>query len=148
MKQSDAVIQSTAQVLESNGIAFQLGVTDVRQIVTSDLRKQIIDEVISLFESGKIEFKDTESNRAKLANAKLLRNYVNGLVTNWFNKSKELNGGTKHAPTAKKTPADPQLKELQTLKKEMVFHSVDPENLALIEQAIAERESELIATGT
>ena len=142
MKQSDAVIQSTVNVLETKGIAFQLGVTNVHQVVTSDIRKEIIDSVVGLFQTGKVEFKETESNRAKMADAKLLRSYVSGLVTNWFNKSTELNGGAKRSSKTKK-PADTQLKELHTLKKEIEYHLVDAENLALIEQAIAEREAEL-----
>jgi hypothetical protein len=143
MKQSEAVLKATQTVLAHRGIDFAPTVTDARSIVDSDARRAIIDNIIALFESGQVEFKDTSSNRAKLADAKLLRNYVNGLVTNWFNKSKELNGGTTHSPKAKKKPVDPQLKELHVLKKKIEGHNIDPENLALIEQAIAEREAEL-----
>jgi hypothetical protein len=142
MKQSQAVLQATQEVLKQRGIDFAPTVTDARAVVDSDARKAIIDSIVTLFESGQVEFKDTPSNNAKLQDAKLLRNYVNGLVTNWFNKSKDLNGGTTHKSSPKKK-SDAQLKELHILKKEAQGHSIDPENLALIEQAIAEREAEL-----
>ena len=115
MKQSQAVLQATQEVLKQRGVDFAPTVTDARLVVDSDSRKSIIDLIVSYFEAGQVEFKDTPSNNAKLKDAKLLRNYVNGLVTNWFNKSKELNGGTTHKSSAKKT-ADAQLKELHILK--------------------------------
>lgn len=144
MKQSEAVVFAAKQAFEKHGVDFVPGTTDARTITTSAIRKDIVDGVVNLFESGQVEFKQTESNQSKLNDVKLLRAYVGGLVTNWFNKSKELNGGQTYKVSSKKQP-DAQLKELHLLRKEAQGHVIDPENLALIEQAIAEREAEINA---
>lgn len=44
------------------------------------------------FQAKKIALKDTESNRAKLADTKVMELYCLGLLNNWFRRDKRLNG--------------------------------------------------------
>lgn len=147
MKQREAVYSATTEVLASKGIEFVPGTTDVRDVVTTDVRKEIADRVVNLFKSGQVEFKGTDSNQAKLNDDKLLRNYVTGLITNWFNKDTKLNGGAKYEaknPGVRAGSADPQLKELRLLKKHLEIKG-DQDKIARVEEAIQARIAELKA---
>lgn len=147
MKQREAVYSSTTEVLASKGIEFMPGTTDVRDVVTTEIRKEIADRVVSLFKSGQVEFKGTDSNQAKLNDDKLLRNYVTGLITNWFNKDTQLNGGAKYQaknPGSRAASGDSQLKEMRLLKKHLETIG-NTEGVARVDEAIQARIAELRA---
>ena len=147
MKQREAVYSSTTEVLASKGIEFTPTVTDVRDVVTTEIRKEIADRVVSLFKSGQVEFKGTDANQAKLSDEKLLRNYVTGLITNWFNKDPQLNGGAKYQaknPGSRAGSSDAQLKEMRLLKKHLETIG-NTEGIARVEEAIKNRLAEIQA---
>jgi hypothetical protein len=143
MKQREAVYKVTTEVLASKGIEFMPTVTDVRDLVNTEIRSEITDHIVTMFQEGQVEFKSTESNQEKLTDAKKLRSYVTGLITNWFNKDTNLNGGSKYEAKNPGTRSpDAQLKELRILKKHLEAKN-DTDNLPRVEQAIAERVAEL-----
>jgi hypothetical protein len=145
MKQREAVYKVTTEVLASKGVEFMPTVTDVRDLVNSEIRSEITDRIVTMFQEGQVEFKSTESNQDKLNDAKKLRSYVTGLITNWFNKDTQLNGGAKYeAKNPGTRSADAQMKELRILKKHLEAKG-DTDNLPRVEQAIAERVQELKA---
>jgi len=148
MKQREAVYQVTTEVLAAKGIEFMPATTDVRDVVNSDIRSEIADKIVTMFQEGQVEFKSTESNQDKLSDAKKLRSYVTGLITNWFNKDPQLNGGTKYEtknPGSRKRNQDAQLKELYLLKRQLETSGSRPESIARVEEAIASRVAELKA---
>lgn len=136
MKQREAVYQVTTKVLASKGIEFMPTVTDVRDLVNSEIRSEIADKIVTMFQEGQVEFKSTESNQEKLSDAKKLRSYVTGLITNWFNKDPQLNGGAKYETKNPGTRSpDPLLKELRILKKCLEVKG-DADGLARVDEAI------------
>lgn len=54
--------------------------------------KKICLALVAGFQAKKIALKDTESNRQKLADAKLMELYCLGLLNNWLRRDKRLNG--------------------------------------------------------
>lgn len=148
MKQREAVYQVTTEVLASKGIEFMPTVTDVRDLANSDIRSEITSKIVTLFQEGQVEFKSTESNQEKLSDPKKLRSYVTGLITNWFNKDPQLNGGAKYEaknPGSRQGSGDPQMKELRLLRKQLVANGSSPDSIARVDQAIADRAAELKA---
>ena len=145
MKQSDAVFNVTTQVLAANGITFTPGETIIHDVITKEVRAAIADRLVSLFQEGQIELKDTPANQAKLQDPKLLRGYVAGLITNWHNKDKRLNAGAKYEaknPGSRQGAQDPVIKELKTLLKHMEDKG-DDANAEKVKEAIASRLAEI-----
>lgn len=87
ISQVNAVIESVKAVVQvREGERVQL---------TKDQRGNVIDSLVFGFKDGAIEM--SEAAQAKyLSDDKALKVYVNGLLTNWLNKSPVLNGGTKY----------------------------------------------------
>jgi hypothetical protein len=138
MKQSAAVVAAAKEIL---GESFQEGV-DIKTYVTKEQRASIIDLVTDGIVEGDVDFSDAA--RAKYADRKSIRGYVSGMVTNWFNKSKELNGGTKFEyknPGSRAGMGDAQLRELKKLLTRLAAASASSEDLARVSEAIAEREA-------
>jgi len=105
------------EVLSAHGITFEEGM-DIEEIVSKDMRQKIYAVLCEGFRTGEIEFKNTLSNKEKLANASKLNQYVSGLVSNWFRKDVHLNGGEKYVaqnPGSRAGSSDPQLKALRVL---------------------------------
>jgi hypothetical protein len=90
MSQSAAVVSFVKQVL---GDRFQSG-ADARTIITKEDRKVVINMLVAGFLTSTIEM--SADAKAKYSEESKLRTYASGLTTNWLNKSKELNGGTKY----------------------------------------------------
>jgi hypothetical protein len=114
MKQNQAVIAFTKQVL---GSSFQYGV-DIATYITDEQRKEISSLMIAGLQAGEIELK--ERSKGKLEDPKAIKAYVSGLVTNWFQKSKELNGGVKHAIKNPGSRTNEQIKQAIALRKQLV----------------------------
>ena len=147
MKQSDAVYQVTLEVLASSGIAFTPGETIVHDVVTKDIRADIATKLVTYFQEGKVELKDSASNQAKLSDPKLLKTYVNGLITNWHNKDKRLNAGAKYEaknPGSRQGSQDSVIKEMRLLLKHLETQG-DETSAERVRQAIDERVQELQA---
>lgn len=117
LKQVEAVYNVTTKVLSEAGVKFEDG-QDVSAVLTAEMRASINMVLCEGFVSGGIELKDTESNRAKLADPKALKSYVSGLMSNWYDKDKRLNGGVDHQiknPGSRAFSSDDTLKSLRSL---------------------------------
>ncbi len=58
--------------------------------LSDDAKTRIYAQLESDFLAGKINLKPTEGNLMKLADERLLRNYIVGLVSNWLAKDERL----------------------------------------------------------
>ena len=117
LSQKQAVFNATKSVLADAGHDYEEGM-DVSAIMNDNMRKAIITIVTTASLKGEVELKDTPSNRAKLASEPEMKKYVSGLVSNWFRKDQDLNGGVKYQikkPGSRAGATDPQLKALRQL---------------------------------
>ena len=139
LNQKEAVFAATMSVLSENSINLEGNIADV---VTKEIRHDICAIVSEGFAKGEIELRDTNSNREKVTDPKLMTNYVSGLVNNWHRKDKRLNGGMQYAT---KNPgsrvSDPQLKALKALGKKFVGTDKSSKIQAEIEKRTAELTS-------
>jgi hypothetical protein len=90
LSQSVACVEVVKSVL---GARFVAG-TDVKSVITKEDRAEMITQLVGGFIGGEIQM--SADARTKYSEEKALRVYCSGLLTNWLNKSKELNGGVKH----------------------------------------------------
>jgi hypothetical protein len=119
MNQREAVFQATIKVLEEQGVQFEKGM-DVSEHMSKSARASICAIITEGFKSGTVEFKDTPSNQAKLADESELKKYVSGLVNNWHRKDTRLNGGDQYQPKnpgSRTGNTDPEIKQLRLLMK-------------------------------
>ena len=99
LSQVQATYNAITNVLSQNDIPFRdYQEQPVSSVFTSEMRKQVISILAEGFRAGTIEMKDTDSNKTKLQSESELNKYVGGLVTNWLNKDKRLNGNVSHKP--------------------------------------------------
>lgn len=147
LNQRESVYLSTMNVLADAGINFDDGQSPTAQeLVSKDMRKSICMMVTQSICSGETEF-SSEATAKHDTEAKVA-SYVSGLVNNWFRKDKRLNGGNKYetkAPGSRAGAGDEQLKALKALR---ATKADDAEALAVIDAAIASRQSELKVTKT
>ena len=141
MNQHQSVVFFTKQVL---GNRFEGG-RDVKEYGTKDDKRRVAELVADGMLRNEVEL--SPEARAKYAGTKegLISKYVMGMVTNWWNKSKELNGGVKYEtknPGTRAGSGDEILKELRELRKHLV--SVDnTEGVAKVDQAISDRLTQI-----
>ena len=142
MKQSEAILKYTNEVLDSEGIKFDEG-TDIAEVANGDVRKQVADLVTEGILSKEIDFSDkareTYDTEAKV------RSYVSGLITNWWKKNPKLNGGTTYKPKNPGSRTGNGDKQMKELKKAAKVYADDPAKLASINEFIDKRRAELIA---
>lgn len=137
--QREAVYGAVKSVFAEHNMEFRDGI-DAKSVMTKEHRAQVNAILCVGFMTGQIEFKDTESNRAKLADQSLLKEYVSGLQSNWLAKDDRLNGGVDHEiknPGSRSGSGDPQLKALRALLS-TVEPSQRPEIQSYIDARIAE----------
>lgn len=145
MKQSEAVYTATKSVLSENDIHFEDG-QDISEVMTDEIRGQVHAIVCESFQQGKVELKDTQSNREKLENPAKMSSYVSGLISNWYRKDKRFNGGVVYTPKnpgSRAGQGDPKLKALRALFKQ--FNGVDQAKADLLQSQIDERVAEIQA---
>ncbi len=122
MSQRDAVFAATMAVInEHDTIEFEAG-EDISEFA-ADIRSDVSVIVCESFVNGKVEFKDTPSNAAKLKSPEKLRSYVSGLISNWYRKDKRFNGGTTYVaknPGSRAGQGDAQLKALRAVHKNFI----------------------------
>jgi hypothetical protein len=141
MNQHQSVVFFTKQVL---GNRFEGG-RDVKEYGTKDDKRRVAELVADGMLRNEVEL--SPEARAKYAGTKegLISKYVMGMVTNWWNKSKELNGGVKYEtknPGTRAGSGDPILKELRALVKHL--ESVNnTEGVAKVNRAIQDRLLEI-----
>ncbi len=134
--QHQAVVNATKTYF---GDKFQKGV-DVKSYATKDDRKAIAKAVAEGMLEGQVELSDEARSKYGSDIDTLVSKYVAGMVTNWFNKSQELNGGQKYETKNPGTRSqDPQLKNLRLL---LTKYEGKPEAEA-IRAAIANRLAEI-----
>lgn len=139
LSQHAAVVSATRLILADE---FQAGV-DVRTYVTKAQKEAIVDEVNRMLVEGEAEL--SPEAKAKYGD-KLRSKYVVGMVTNWFTRSKELNGGVKHEaknPGSRAGSKDERISNLRAMKKNLEAAGADAAVLAKIDEAITQRLSEL-----
>lgn len=141
MKQSDAVVKFTKEVL---GNRFENG-RDVKEYGTKDDKRRVAELVADGMLSNEVELSPEARSKYATTRDNLISKYVMGMVTNWWNKSKELNGGEKYEaknPGSRAGSSDPVLKELRELRKHLVTVG-NTEGITKVEQAIADRVQSL-----
>lgn len=114
--QHEAVVIATKEVF---GSRFEAGM-DVKDIATKEDKLAVVNRVVKMFQADEAALSDEA--KVKYADAKALTGYTAGLVTNWWNKSKELNGGVKYEaknPGARAGSQDEQIKEMKNLQKHL-----------------------------
>jgi len=144
--QHSSVINATKTWFGEN---FRAGV-DVKTYATKADKQAIALAVAEGMLSGDVELSD--SAKAKYADSieSLVSKYVMGMVTNWFNKSKELNGGLKYEtknPGSRAGTGDAQIKEMRLLRKKLLELG-NSEGAARVDAAISDRLAEIGATTT
>jgi hypothetical protein len=138
-KQSESVVHFTKKVL---GSYFQPGL-DVASYCTSDQVAEIVDLVTDSITNGETQMKESSIN--KYDTRQKLRRYVAGMVKNWFDKSKELNGGITHtakSPGTRKYQKDEVIKNLKIMLKVLKSNG-NHEGVAEVQEAIDNRIAEL-----
>ena len=141
MSQHEAVIAATKEVL---GSRFEAGM-DVKEIASKVDKDCVVHAVVKMFQEGKASMSDEA--KTKYSDAKGLATYTAGLVTNWWNKSKELNGGVKYEaknPGARAGSSDEQVKEMKNLKARLEAVG-NVEGALKVAEAINQRIAELKA---
>ena len=131
MKQSDAVYQAVVNVC---------GKQDGKYEPTTEQRKLINGILVESFMAGQVDIK-------REFDADYIKDYVPGLVTNWLNKDKRLNGGVKYEaknPGSRAGSADPQVAAMRAL----MAIKTDPSERAEIQAFIDKRLAELKPTTT
>lgn len=111
ISQKEAVFQVVSKVLSEASISFEQGNTDVKTLMTKELRAQVNQILFESFRSGAVVLDGEKSDKE-------LRQYVSGLQTNWLGKDKRLNGNTAYVaknPGSRVGNTDAQIKALRGL---------------------------------
>lgn len=111
ISQKEAVFQAVSKVLNEVGVSFEQGNTDVKTLMTKELRAQVNQILFESFRSGAIVLDGEKSDKE-------LRQYVSGLQTNWLGKDKRLNGNVSYVaknPGSRVGNTDAQIKALRGL---------------------------------
>lgn len=141
MKQSEAVVLFTKQVL---GEKFESG-RDVKEYGTKEDKRRVAELVADGMLSGEVELSAEAKDKYAATRDNLISKYVMGMVTNWWNKSKELNGGEKYEaknPGSRAGNQDSVVKEMRALRKHLETAG-NVEGLAKVDEAIAQRLAEI-----
>jgi hypothetical protein len=144
MKQSEAVYQATRQVLKEKGIQFEDG-QNITDVMTTEIRKEVISIVCEGFKAGTVDLKDTESNREKLADEAKLREYTNGLVSNWYRRDVRFNGGETYQPKNPGSRAGSQDDQVKAIRALIKSGKLDEEGMKLAQAKLDERLAEIRA---
>lgn len=142
LTQSAAVVSATKLILADD---FQAGVP-VLSYITKEQRAAVVDEVTRMLVEGEA---DISAEALAKYGDKLRSKYVAGMVTNWFTKGKELNGGVKHEiknPGARAGSGDAKLKQMRDLRAQLVAMSASPDAVAKVDEAISARVAEIKAS--
>lgn len=91
ISQREAVYTEVMRVIREEKIV----VTDkqaVKPLLKETHIKKICVSLVAGFQAKKIALKETEANKQKLGDTKLMELYCLGLLNNWFRRDKRLNG--------------------------------------------------------
>ena len=141
LSQHSAVVNATKTWF---GERFRTG-EDVKTYATKADRQAIALAVAEGMLNGEVELSDAAKAKYAESIETLTSRYVMGMVTNWFNKSKELNGGAKYEiknPGSRAGSGDDQVREMRKLKKQLESLGND-DGVARVDAAIAARLAEI-----
>lgn len=111
LSQKEAVFQAVTKVLSEANVSFDIGNTNVKDLITKEFRAQVNQILFESFRNGTVALDGEKTDKE-------LRQYVSGLQTNWLGKDKRLNGNVKYAaknPGSRAGSTDPQIKALRGL---------------------------------
>ncbi|CAB4125693.1 hypothetical protein UFOVP53_202 [uncultured Caudovirales phage] len=115
MNQREATVNCILSVLEERGVEYELnGPTPIATVLNSDDKHKVRSILITMFQQGKIDFKDS----SRLSDDKYMKEYVSGLVNNWIRKAPEFNGNAKYEaknPGSRAGSGDEQIREMKKL---------------------------------
>lgn len=137
MKQNDAVFQAVVSVLGQDS-SFDSAVT-----LSKEQRESVVSIVTQGIMDGTVDF--SAEARSKHDTEQKVKSYTTGMVSNHLRKDKRLNGGDKYEiknPGSRAGAGDPTLKALKALRSTIT----DSEQLAQIDEAISNRETEVLAS--
>lgn len=89
--QREAVFTEVMRVIREEKITFNEK-QPVKLLLNETHIKKICVALVGGFQAKKIALKDTEANKQKLGDAKLMELYCLGLLNNWLRRDKRLNG--------------------------------------------------------
>ena len=92
MNQKESYFNAITNVLKEDKVKFVENETVVKSIITTEQKTKVLAVIIAGFNSGKIELKDTPSNKEKLADATKMETYARQTLKNWLDKDLRLNG--------------------------------------------------------
>ena len=104
-----------------------------------DCRQMIVNELVDGFNKGEIEL-------TKPLDPVELKNYSNGLLTNWVRKDKRLNGNVKYhitEPGSRTSSADVVMKQLKKVLRILLVNNTDPLEIELLKNLIKRRSEEV-----
>ena len=145
VSQREATFNAVVAVISNNNVTFNNG-QDVKNILTSTMKKAVKNILIQQFKAGAIDCTD-DFKKTKLNSDTELSKYCSGLISNWIKKDPRLNGNNKYQVVNKGIRAgqgDLQVKELRKLLK--VTAGTDAQDQ--VSQALNARLDELKAAKT
>lgn len=89
--QREAVYVEVMRVIREEKISVTEN-QPIKPLLSEIQIKKICSGLVAGFQAKKIALKDTESNRQKLTDAKVMELYCLGLLNNWLRRDKRLNG--------------------------------------------------------
>lgn len=128
MRQVDAVIEAVMQVKPD----FKQHSDKGNEVIIDDVRKRVCKIVIDGILNGDIDYSKDHTN------AKDVKDYVPGMVSNWLRRNKVLNGDVNakaQKPGSRLGVGDEELKTLRDLRKTQV----EPEIISEIDKYIKAR---------
>jgi hypothetical protein len=115
MNQREATVNCILSVLEERGVEYELNRSrPIADVLNPDDKKNIRSILFTMFQQGKIDFKDT----SRLSDTKYMTDYISGLVNNWIRKAPEFNGNAKYEaknPGSRAGSGDEQIREMKKL---------------------------------
>lgn len=141
LNQHQSVVKFSQEVL---GERFEIG-RDIKEYATKDDKRKVATLIAEAMLTGDVELSAEAMTKYGTSIEKLTSKYVTGMVTNWWNKSKDLNGGVKYEaknPGSRAGAGDPTVKEMKLLRQ----HLADVGNDAGVAQVDAAIVAHLAAT--
>lgn len=135
ISQSDAVLATTKSVL---GDRYDPSVP-VASIATDADRLAVAELLIEGFEQGEINL--SAEAREKFQSRRELKKYVSGLISNWWKKNPDLNGGGKYEPKSQRVTNSAQIKNIMLLR-ERCSESGNEDGVAQCDAMIAKIKAE------
>ena len=142
--QREAVYSAVHSVSKEHGTEFVDGTSDANAL-PKEYRAEIISIVTEGLLDGSVSMKVNDGNQPKFDDAAKMKNYANGLVSNWFRKDTRLNGGQKHEiknPGSRAGSGDATIREMRKLLKALT-ESGDTANAAIVQAEIDSKLAEV-----